>query len=39
MSKCHCVKCECSVEGSLEYSDWICPFCKDGNHIEKTSTV
>ncbi len=32
MTKCICDQCDCTVEGLHEYSDWVCPFCKDGNH-------
>jgi hypothetical protein len=34
--KCQCKTCHCSVEGLGNYSDWICPFCKAGNHITET---
>jgi hypothetical protein len=33
MSKCHCVECNCSIEGLHERADFVCPFCKAGNHI------
>jgi len=36
--KCQCKTCVCSVEGLGNYSDWICPFCKAGNHITEKKT-
>jgi len=33
MSKCHCKVCNCVVEGLHEYTDWVCPLCNAGNHI------
>lgn len=39
MSKCNCIQCDCTVEGLHEYSDWVCSFCKAGNHIENEIRV
>jgi hypothetical protein len=33
MTKCNCVQCDCTVEGLHEYVNWVCPFCKGGNHL------
>lgn len=38
MTKCHCQTCDYSIEGLGNYSDWICPFCKAGNHITENKT-
>lgn len=33
MSRCCCQQCKCGIEGLHEHFDWICPFCKSGNHV------
>lgn len=39
MTSCKCAKCKCVIESINERSNFVCEFCKSGDHIKKKSSV